>query len=63
MRLTDVLCLVSRRYDFALVPNQTINMTTGATIHTTDGLYMTLKERCSSAAGAQAPAAASTAGA
>eukprot|EP00983_Pelagomonas_calceolata_P120097 1160673-Pelagomonas_calceolata.AAC.4 len=33
-----------------LVPNQTIGMTTGATIHTTNGLYMTVKERTPAAA-------------
>lgn len=39
------LSVLLKRFDVQLVPGQTINMTTGATIHTTDGLYMTVKER------------------
>ena len=39
------MAVLLKKFDFQLVPGQTINMTTGATIHTTDGLYMTVKER------------------
>ncbi|KAL3677782.1 hypothetical protein R1sor_020738 [Riccia sorocarpa] len=39
------LAVVLQRFDFSLVPNQTIGMTTGATIHTTSGLYMNVKAR------------------
>jgi carotene epsilon-monooxygenase len=56
MEAVVALALLLRRFDFALVPGQTINMTTGATIHTTDGLYMNVKERQS--AKQQQPAAA-----
>jgi len=45
MEAVTALAVVLKRYDFQLVPNRPINMTTGATIHTTDGLYMTLSER------------------
>ncbi|KIZ06747.1 hypothetical protein MNEG_1212 [Monoraphidium neglectum] len=45
MEATTALAILLRRFDFQMVPGQKINMTTGATIHTTDGLYMTLKER------------------
>lgn len=34
------LALILQDFDFGMVPNQTIGMTTGATIHTTNGLYM-----------------------
>ncbi|KAI4371336.1 hypothetical protein MLD38_019584 [Melastoma candidum] len=39
------LAICLQRLDFELVPNQTINMTTGATIHTTNGLYMRVRQR------------------
>ncbi|XP_022746498.1 carotene epsilon-monooxygenase, chloroplastic [Durio zibethinus] len=39
------LAIFLQRFNFELVPNQNISMTTGATIHTTDGLYMKLCER------------------
>lgn len=32
-------------FDFELVPGQDPGMTTGATIHTQNGLYMTVKQR------------------
>lgn len=47
------LAVTLKRFNFQLVPGQTINMTTGATIHTTDGLYMTMQERRGSSGGAQ----------
>ncbi|BBN00552.1 carotenoid epsilon hydroxylase [Marchantia polymorpha subsp. ruderalis] len=39
------LAVVLQRFHFSLVPNQTIGMTTGATIHTTSGLFMNVKAR------------------
>lgn len=45
MEAVVALSVLLKRFDVQLVPGQTINMTTGATIHTTDGLYMTVKER------------------
>ena len=46
------LAMVLRAFDFELVPGQTIGLTTGATIHTTNGLYMTVKPRAQSGAAA-----------
>lgn len=39
------LAIFLQRMNFKLVEDQKINMTTGATIHTTNGLYMTLNSR------------------
>lgn len=39
------MTVLLRQFDFTLMPNQTISMTTGATIHTTNGLYMNIKKR------------------
>ena len=39
------LIVLLREIDVALVPNQDIKMTTGATIHTQDGLFVTVSER------------------
>lgn len=40
------LAMLLRRFDFAMAPNAPpVGMTTGATIHTTNGLYMTVKPR------------------
>ncbi|KGN48212.1 carotene epsilon-monooxygenase, chloroplastic [Cucumis sativus] len=39
------LAIFLQHMNFELVPNQTIGMTTGATIHTTNGLYMKLSQR------------------
>lgn len=47
MEAVVALAVILKRFDFSMVPGQQINMTTGATIHTTDGLYMTMKERSS----------------
>ncbi|KAF8061059.1 CYP97C1 [Scenedesmus sp. PABB004] len=58
MEAVVALAVLLARYDFELTPGQTINMTTGATIHTTNGLYMNLRAR--SAAPARAPAAAAS---
>mmetsp|Transcript_29603 Transcript_29603/g.96419 ORF Transcript_29603/g.96419 Transcript_29603/m.96419 type:complete len:556 (-) Transcript_29603:246-1913(-) len=48
-----ILAVLLRKYTFTLVPGQQINMTTGATIHTTEGMYVTMEER--TAAAAQTP--------
>ncbi|XP_078155673.1 cytochrome P450 superfamily protein isoform X1 [Carex rostrata] len=39
------LAVVLQKIEFQLVPDQKISMTTGATIHTTNGLYMNLSPR------------------
>ncbi|KAL6641425.1 hypothetical protein ACP70R_019606 [Stipagrostis hirtigluma subsp. patula] len=39
------LAIVLQKIDIQLVPDQKINMTTGATIHTTNGLYMNVNLR------------------
>lgn len=39
------LAIILQHINFKLVPDQNISMTTGATIHTTNGLYMTLSPR------------------
>ncbi|KAL9269018.1 Carotene epsilon-monooxygenase, chloroplastic-like protein [Drosera capensis] len=39
------LAILLQHMNFELVPDQKINMTTGATIHTTNGLYMKLSSR------------------
>ena len=61
MEAVIALAVLLRQFDFQLVPNQTINMTTGATIHTTNGLYMTVKQRQQGGAAAAAQQAAAAA--
>lgn len=39
------LSILLQHFNFELVPDQKIGMTTGATIHTTNGLYMKLTQR------------------
>ncbi|KAM7468246.1 hypothetical protein LguiB_015808 [Lonicera macranthoides] len=39
------LAIFLQYMDFELIPDQIINMTTGATIHTTNGLYMKVTQR------------------
>ncbi|XP_074369002.1 carotene epsilon-monooxygenase, chloroplastic isoform X1 [Apium graveolens] len=39
------LAIFLQHLSFELIPDQVINMTTGATIHTTNGLYMKLSKR------------------
>nr|ABQ59243.1 CYP97C3 [Chlamydomonas reinhardtii]BCR82585.1 cytochrome P450 [synthetic construct] len=51
MEAVVALTVLLRQYDFQMVPNQQIGMTTGATIHTTNGLYMYVKERGAAASG------------
>lgn len=58
MEAVVALAVVLKQYDFSLVPNQTIGMTTGATIHTTNGLYMYAKARGGGGSKAAAAAAA-----
>jgi carotene epsilon-monooxygenase len=58
MEAVIAMAVLLKQFDFQLVPNQTINMTTGATIHTTNGLYMTVKQRQGAAAKPAAAAAA-----
>ena len=45
MEAVVALSTLLKRFDFTLVPNQKISMTTGATIHTTNGLYMNVIKR------------------
>lgn len=45
MEAVIALAVILREFDFSIAPNQTIGMTTGATIHTTEGLYMHVLER------------------
>ena len=54
LEAVTALAMVLHRFDFALVPNQDIGITTGATIHTLNGLYMTVKERTPAPAAAAA---------
>ena len=54
LEAVTALAMVLHRFDFALVPNQDIGITTGATIHTLNGLFMTVKERKPAPAGAAA---------
>ena len=45
MEAVIALAVLLKRFDFRMVPDQDIGMTTGATIHTQNGLFMTVKER------------------
>ncbi|KAI3933324.1 hypothetical protein MKW98_006683 [Papaver atlanticum] len=45
MEAIVALAIFLQRMNFELVSDQNISMTTGATIHTTNGLYMTLSQR------------------
>ena len=45
MEAVVAMSVLLKQFDFELVPNQKISMTTGATIHTTNGLYMNVKRR------------------
>lgn len=45
LEATVALAILLQCLDFQLVPGQIIGMTTGATIHTTTGLYMSVSER------------------
>ncbi|XP_042054021.1 carotene epsilon-monooxygenase, chloroplastic-like [Salvia splendens] len=48
------LAVLLQHMSFELIPDQTIGMTTGATIHTTNGLYMKLSQRQSASTSAAA---------
>lgn len=45
MEAIVALAIFLQHLNFELVPDQKINMTTGATIHTTNGLYMKVSQR------------------
>jgi carotene epsilon-monooxygenase len=45
MEAVVALAVLLKQFDFELLPNQKIAMTTGATIHTTNGLYMNVRKR------------------
>ncbi|XP_061337692.1 carotene epsilon-monooxygenase, chloroplastic [Gastrolobium bilobum] len=45
LEATVALAIFLQHMNFELVPDQNISMTTGATIHTTNGLYMKLSQR------------------
>jgi carotene epsilon-monooxygenase len=45
LEATVALAVLLQRFKFELVPDQVIGMTTGATIHTTTGLFMTVANR------------------
>lgn len=61
MEAVVALTVLLKQFDFSLVPNQKIEMTTGATIHTTNGLYMNVKLRGGSGSKGGSPAVAVTA--
>ena len=44
------LAMLMRRYEFSMAPDAPpVSMTTGATIHTTNGLFMSIKPRAQKA--------------
>merc|ERR1712078_583646 len=45
MEAQVILAMMLRRFSFELLPGREIGLTTGATIHTLDGLYVTIQER------------------
>jgi carotene epsilon-monooxygenase len=45
MEAVTALAVLLRRFEVTLTPGQEVGMTTGATIHTTNGLYVNVKER------------------
>lgn len=45
MEAVVALAVVLKRFSFKPVPGHEVGMTTGATIHTQNGLYMTVEER------------------
>jgi carotene epsilon-monooxygenase len=51
MEAVIALAVLLKRFTFRLVPNQDIGMTTGATIHTQNGLYMTVHDRTAACRG------------
>ncbi len=64
MEAVVALAVALKRYDFTPQPGHDPGMTTGATIHTKNGLYMIVSRRGSQGGGgAAAPAAAAAVGA
>lgn len=61
MEAVVALAVALKRFDFAPQPGHDPGMTTGATIHTKNGLYMIVSRRGGS--GAESPAAAAAVGA
>ena len=57
MEAVIALAVLLKRFDFKIVPDQDVGMTTGATIHTQNGLFMTVKERQQQSAAAHSEAA------
>ena len=45
MEAIIAMAVALKKFEFRLTPGQDIQMTTGATIHTTNGLYMNVKPR------------------
>lgn len=45
MEAVTSLAVMLKRFDVEMVPDQDPGMTTGATIHTLNGLFVTLRER------------------
>lgn len=45
MEAIIAVAVVLQQFDVELTPGQNIEMTTGATIHTTNGLYMNVSAR------------------
>jgi len=50
MEAVVVLAVLLKKYSFELVPGREVGVTTGATIHTSNGLYMYVRRRGSSGA-------------
>ena len=51
MEAVSALAVLLKRFDVSLTPGQKVEMTTGATIHTTSGLYVNVKERSGAGGG------------
>ena len=45
MEAVVALAVMTKRFNVTMVPDQDVGMTTGATIHTVNGLYVTVEER------------------
>ena len=50
MEAVVVLAVLLKKYSFELVPGREVGVTTGATIHTSNGLYMYVRRRGSGGA-------------
>lgn len=55
MEAVTALAKLLNKFEFELVPGQDPGLTTGATIHTQNGLYMTMKPRKAAGAGKKEP--------